>query len=385
MPKKIAVFTGNRADYGLLRPVIKYLAADRDYQVTLIVSGSHLSADYGRTMDEIDVTELHDVIKIELTGLISSLKVKIFQSYAKLVEKGGKVFDEILPNALLIAGDRYETFAVAVSAFYGNIPIAHIFGGDLSQGGHLDDSARHAVTKLAHIHFTTNEDSYKRVMKLGEEPWRVHNVGSPFMDTVFSGEYASPKEIEEELGLALGKPFILFTQHPVTTETNDASKQVRESLEALKVLKLQTIITYPCSDAGSEAIIELIREYEKVPHFIVRKSLGQSNYIGCLKLAACVVGNSSSGLMETPIFKVPFVNIGSRQSGRLRSTNVIDVGYNRHEIQEAIQIAISDKGFLEKVRDCPNPYGDGNTSKKIAGLLKSLISNKKILKKQMTY
>ena len=385
MPKKIAVFTGSRADYGLLHPVIKYLAADPDYKVTLIVSGSHLSADFGRTVDEIDVAGLHNILEIELTGLISSFKVEISKSYAKLVEKGANVFNEILPDALLIAGDRYEIFAVAVAAFYGNIPIAHIFGGDLSQGGHLDDSARHAVTKLAHIHFTTNEDSYRRVLKLGEEPWRVHNVGSPFVDTIQSGEYASPQEIEKELGLALEKPFILFTQHPVTTEPNDACKQVKESLEALKVLKLQTIITYPCSDAGSEAIIESIKEYEKVPHFTVRQSLGQRNYIRCLKLAACVVGNSSSGLMETPIFKVPFVNIGTRQSGRLRSTNVIDVGYNRHEIKEAILMAISDKSFLEKVRDCPNPYGEGNTSKKISVILKRLISNKGILKKQMTY
>ena len=385
MPKKIAVFTGNRADYGLLHPVIKCLAANPYFQVTLIVSGSHFSADYGRTVAEINVTGLHDIVEIELTGLISSLKVELLRSYAKLVEKGGKVFAEILPNGLLIAGDRYETFAAAVAAFYGNIPIAHIFGGDLSQGGHLDDSARHAVTKLAHIHFTTNEDSFKRVIRLGEEQWRVHNVGSPFVDTVLAGEYASPQEIQEELGLDLGKPYILFTQHPVTTESNDAGKQVRESLEALNTIKMQTIITYPCSDVGSEAIIKSIKEYMKVPHFIVRKSLGQRHYIGCLKLAACVVGNSSSGLMETPMFKVPFVNIGTRQAGRLRSTNVIDVGYNRHDIKKAIQKAIFDKNFLAKVRDCPNPYGDGNTSNKIAAILKQLLSDKRILKKQMTY
>ena len=383
--RKIVVFTGNRADYGLLHPVIQRLTIDPYFQVTLIISGSHLSVDYGKTVDEINGAGLHDIVKIDLGDLISSSEVELLKSYATLVEKGNEVLSEILPDALLIAGDRYETFAMAVAAFYRNIPIAHIFGGDLSQGGHLDDSVRHAVTKLAHTHFTTNQDSYRRVIGLGEEPWRVHNVGSPFVDTVLAGGYASPLEIKESLALNLEKPFVLFTQHPVTTEPDDAYRQVKESLEALKKLKIQTIITYPCNDLGSEAIIRAIKEYLNVSHFIVKKSLGQRIYIGCMKLAACVAGNSSSGLMETPIFKVPCVNIGTRQSGRLRSTNVIDVGYKRHDIKKAIQKAIADGDFLEQVRDCANPYGEGNTSKKIAAILKQVLLNNKILKKKMTY
>ena len=383
--RKIVIFTGNRADYGLLHPVIQHLTTDPYFQVTLIISGSHLSVDYGQTVDEINCVGLYNIVKIDLADLISSSKVEVLKSYAMLVEKGNEVLAEIMPDALLIAGDRYETFAMAVATFYRNIPIAHIFGGDLSQGGHMDDSVRHAATKLAHIHFTTNQDSYQRVIGLGEEKWRVHNVGSPFVDTVLAGEYASPLEIKENLELNLGKPFILFTQHPVTTEPDDAYRQVKESLEALKKLKIQTIITYPCNDLGSEAIIGAIKEYLNVSHFIVRKSLGQRLYIGCLKLSACVAGNSSSGLMETPIFKVPCVNIGTRQAGRLRSTNVIDAGYNQVDIKKATKKAITDRNFLDQVRRCENPYGEGNTSKKIAAILKQMLSNNKILKKQMTY
>lgn len=382
---KIAVFSGNRAEYGLLYPVIKHLSKDTSFQVTLIISGSHLSDDYGRTIDEIDCYDLHKVVKIELGDSINSENVKLLKSYAIIINNSETILNEILPHVLLIAGDRYETFALAVSAFYGNIPIAHIFGGDLSQGGHLDDSARHAITKLAHIHFTTNENSYQRVLRLGEERWRVNNVGSPFVDTVLSGEYASSEQIKENLRLNLEKPFILFTQHPVTTEAEQSYGQVKESLEALKSLKIQTIITYPCVDPGSESIIKAINEYSKTEHFIIKKSLGFRYYLGCMKLAACVVGNSSSGLIETPIFKIPCVNIGTRQAGRLASSNVINVGYDRDEIMRAIKRALTDRDFLKRVKNSENPYGDGNSSKKIADILKSILFEKKILQKQMTY
>lgn len=382
---KIAVFTGNRAEYGLLHPVIKALIDSKRFQVHLIVSAGHLLEEYGGTIEEIEKEGLDEIITICETANSSVGNQGMFLEFGDLVKQGGVVLNAMQPEMLLIAGDRYETFAIAIAAFYNNIPLAHIFGGDLSQGGHLDDSVRHAITKLAHLHFTTNEDSYKRVLHLGEENWRVFLTGSPSIDSVAANDFSTAAEVEEQLGISPGEQFILFTQHPVTTESAHASSQIVESLEALKEMKMKTVITYPCNDAGGDAIIKTIQQYGTVPHFIIRKSLGHKLYLGAMKRAACIAGNSSSGMMETPVFKVPCVNIGTRQAGRLRSTNVIDAGYNRKEILTALQRATGDETFRKTCDACLNPYGEGDAAQKICEVLSSRIPKEKLLRKQMTY
>lgn len=383
--RKIAVFTGNRSEYGLLQPVLKALSADSSFEVNLIVSGSHLSADFGETVNEIDDEGIKEIFKIDLGEAVNSTNVNVLLSFSSIIMKGSSLLVRIKPHIMLLAGDRYETFAMAITAFYKNIPIAHMFGGDVSQGGHLDDSVRHSITKIAHLHFTTNEDSKRRVLSLGEEGWRVFNVGSPIVDNILNREYASREEISKELNLDLEKPIVLFTQHPVTTESDLAYGQVKESLEALSDLGYQTVITYPCNDAGSEHIIRAIEEYLNRDNFRIRKSLGWRLYLGTLKIASAVVGNSSSGLLETPILKVPCVNVGSRQAGRLRAENVIDVGYNRDEIKKAIIKSLKDEEFLGRVRNCSNPYGNGGASKEIAKILKDISLNKILLQKKITY
>ncbi|MBF0330174.1 MAG: UDP-N-acetylglucosamine 2-epimerase (hydrolyzing) [Nitrospirae bacterium] len=383
--RKIVVFTGNRAEYGLLNPVIKALSEDPAFETTLIISGTHLSGDFGKTAGEIDTSNLAAIREIVLEIPDTDTRTSMLLSVSDLIRTGVCMLKDISPDCFVLAGDRYETFAMALTSFYCNIPIAHIFGGDLSQGGHLDDSVRHSITKLSHIHFTTNEDSFNRVLKLGEEPWRVFNVGTPVMDNVLGGNFAGPEEVSRELSLDLNRPMIIFTQHPVTTETDMAYEQAKESLEALKALGCQTVITYPCNDAGSEHIIKAINEYEGVSYFRIRKSLGWRLYLGCLRVASCVAGNSSSGLMETPIFKVPCVNIGTRQQGRLRADNVIDVSYDRNEISAALQTALNDSAFIKQVQNCSNPYGQGGASKRIAHVLSTLPFDKKMLQKKMTY
>ncbi len=382
--RKIAIFTGNRAEYGLLHPAIRELSLEPSLEVYLIISGSHLSDNFGRTVSEIDTSYVKKVKKIDFRVSADNKTAEILLSFSMIVKYGVDVLMEFRPDIIVLAGDRYETFSMGITAFYLNIPIAHLFGGDLSQGGHLDDSVRHSLTKLAHLHFVTNEDSYKRVLVLGEENWRVFNVGSTAIDNVISGEYSKPDDIAREFDIDLSKPIILFTQHPVTTESNLAYDQVKESLEALKELGHQTIITYPCNDAGSEYIIKAISEYADNSVFKIRKSLGWKHYLGLLGIATVVVGNSSSGIMETPAFKVPCVNIGTRQAGRLRSENVIDVPYKKDEIKRAINKAITDKDFIEKVRNCSNPYGNGGASRKIVEVLKSIPLNKALLQKKMT-
>ncbi|MFA5339651.1 MAG: UDP-N-acetylglucosamine 2-epimerase [Candidatus Omnitrophota bacterium] len=381
--RKIALFTGNRAEYGLLRPLVKELLSRRGFNTQLIVSGSHLSEKFGNTHSEIEYFDRLEVKKVLLPQ--SDLPDNVLPVFAELVKSGARLLGRIRPDILVLAGDRYETYAMAISAFYSNIPIAHLFGGDLSQGGNLDDSVRHSITKLSHLHFVSNQDSYLRVLGLGEEKWRVFNVGSTAIDNFLSGEYAKPKELARDLKIDPDRAVIVFTQHPVTTESELAYSQIKESLDALKEFGCQTIITYPCNDAGSDRMIKAIKEYARVPHFRIRKSLGWKNYFGILRIASAVAGNSSSGIMETPVFKVPCINIGSRQQGRLRSGNVIDVPYKKTAILMALRKAVSDKAFLRKVRNCRNPYGSGRAAIKIADALERVTPGKCLLQKRMTY
>ncbi len=385
MVKKVAIFTGNRAEYGLLHPVIRYAATDQALETQLLISGSHLIPEFGMTVSEIDDNGIDNIVAIPLPERQADEKETMLAGFAAIVERGSSLLKKLRPEMILLAGDRFETFAMAVAAFYMNVPIAHLFGGDLSQGGHLDDSARHSITKLAHLHFTTNDDSFRRVIALGEERWRVFNVGSPQMDNVVSGDYSLPDEIAGLLDIDADRPLILFTQHPITTESESAYDQARESLAALKQLGYQTIITYPCNDAGSEGIIRAINEYADTPFFRVRKSLGRRLYLGCLRIASCVVGNSSSGLMETPLFKIPAVNIGNRQAGRLKVENVIDVPCQRERIMEAIRQAVEDESFRHQARNCTNPYGEGGASRRIWEIVKAMDDRGRLLKKQMTY
>lgn len=383
--RKIAVFTGNRAEYGLLNPLLRELSSRASFEVCLVISGSHLLEDFGNTVCEIDTSMVQSIRKIPLCVTDANKKVELLLSFSSIMQHGAHMFSKLNSDLIILAGDRYETFAMVVTAYYLNIPIIHLFGGDLSQGGHLDDSVRHSITKLAHLHFTTNESSYNRILSLGEEKWRVFNVGSTVIDNIMSNKFATADELAKEFNIELTKPIILFTQHPVTTESEMAYNQAKASLDALKECGYQTLITYPCNDPGGEQIIKAISEYASISHFRIVKNLGWKRYLGFMKIASVVVGNSSSGLMETPFFKIPCVNVGTRQDGRLRAENVIDVPYQKDAIKNAINTALNDNDFRRKALNCSNPYGNGGASKKIADVLESIPLNKALLQKKMTF
>jgi len=383
--RNIAVFTGSRSEYGLLSQVVKSIFLEPSLEVSLIVSGSHLLDEYGKTVWEIDKSCVNRIKKIAFNANINDKEIETLLFFSNLVSRGANVLTELRPDIIVLAGDRYETFAMATTAFYLNIPIAHISGGDLSLGGHFDDSVRHSITKLSHLHFATNDDSYKRILSLGEEPWRVFNVGSTAIDNILSSDCLAPKEIANEFNVDLAKPIIVFTQHPITTEADLSYSQTKESLEALNELSYQTIITYPSNDSGSDGVIKAIEEFSNNPNFRIRKSLGWKSHLGLLKVVSVVVGNSSSGIIETPILKLPCVDIGTRQLGRLRSENVIDTPNKKEEIKKAIKKAINDKKFVERVKNCSNPYGEGGASKQITNILKSISLHKSLLQKKMTF
>lgn len=382
--RRIAVFSGNRAEYGLLFPIIHAMRQHGELDVQVVVSGAHLSEPFGRTVDEIvdDGVEIAARVELGVTG--RSVKEQTF-ALARAIERFSEILDALKPDISLVYADRMEGFGAAIASFEMNIPTAHVEGGDRTEGGTHDDSVRHAMTKLAHLHFTTSPEAAERVRRLGEEEWRIVFAGLPTLDTITRKQFSPPAEVCREFSLDPSRPILVFTQHPVTTEPDKAGAHAVESLEALKAVGAQTVITYPNSDPGSQAIVKVLEEYRTVPHFQIHKSLGRRRYLGLLNVAWTVVGNSSSGIKETPSFGIPCVNIGTRQAGRLRAENVLDVPQDRAGIEAAVRQALFDSAVRERARTCSHPYGEGRCGEIVAATLASVELGSRLLRKRMTY
>ena len=392
--RRVAIFTGNRAEYGLQYPVLKAVDAHPELDYHLLVSGAHLDANFGRTLAEIEADGFHADAEVEIEMDAASLYATS-QAIGTGVLAVSKVLADLKPDLMVVYADRFEGFAAVIAATQMNVPTAHIEGGDLTEGGALDDSVRHAMTKLSHLHFTTNQQATNRILGMGEEAWRVHTVGFPAIDLISEDRFADAPEVRQRLGLDLERPVVLFTQHSVTTEFDRAAEQVAPSLMAMRRLAeqgFQVVLTYPNNDAGGKQIIEKLDEIdaERVPGLQVHRSLGRHLYHGVLALArepqcrvACV-GNSSSGLKETPAFGCPTVNIGSRQDGRLRGQNVIDSDYDADAIVTAVQRCISDETFREICRTGDNPYYLGGAGIKIARVLAEVPLDQALIRKRMT-
>lgn len=391
--RTIAVFTGNRAEYGLQVPIIRAIDAHPDLDYRLLVSGAHLDSNFGRTLEEIkaDGFTVHAEIKIEMDA-VSALSTP--RAIGTGVLAMSRVLADIKPDVLVVYADRFEGFAAVIAGSQMNVPTAHIEGGDLTEGGALDDSVRHAMTKLSHLHFTTNEQATNRILAMGEEPWRVHTVGFPAIDLIQDGKFASPQEITETLKLDLQKPVVLFTQHSVTTEVDSAAPQTMPSIAALRALAddgAQIVMTYPNNDAGGAAIAKLLEQAAAGdPRLMLRRSLGRHMYHGVLALArqpdmrVVCAGNSSSGIKETPAFGCATVNIGSRQSGRLRGDNVLDADYDAAAITAALRRALFDDAFRQQAKNGVNPYWRGGAGVRVAEILATVPVDQTLLRKQMT-
>jgi len=390
--RTIAVFTGNRAEYGLQVPVLRAISKHPNLKYQLLVSGAHLDDNFGKTLTEIvqDGFEVAEEIKIAMIPDQSTTTAKAISSG---INEICKALERLKPDILLVYADRFEGFAAVIAGTQMNIPTAHIEGGDITEGGALDDSVRHAMTKLAHVHFTTNLEASNRILAMGEESWRVHTVGFPAIDLISEGDFANASELRESLGISADKPLVLFTQHSVTTEYQKSGLQVRQSLSALARLAnegVQILLTYPNNDVGGAEIIKELERYRNHNGFVISTSLGRYKYHGILALAktpnsrVVCAGNSSSGIKETPAFGCPTINIGSRQEGRLRGKNVIDTGYEEIEIYEAISTGLHDDEFREICRSAPNPYGVGDAGVKIASVLAGVPLGEQILRKKMT-
>ena len=389
----VAVFTGNRAEYGLQFPILRAIDNHPDLEYRLIVSGSHLDPNFGSTLNEIqrDGFNIDSEVKIEMdAGSLFATAQAIGSGIIEI----SKVLSRIQPDLMVVYGDRFEGFAAVIASTQMNIPTAHIEGGDLTEGGALDDSVRHAMTKLSHLHFTTNVQATNRILGMGEEPWRVHTVGFPAIDLISEGNYASSNEVMEKLGLDPTQPIVLFTQHSVTTEFDKASEQIGPSLDAIRRLAdegVQTVLTYPNNDAGGQAIIKMLSAFQNSSYqdTQVRRSLGRYFYHGVLALArepglrVVCLGNSSSGLKETPAFGCPTVNIGSRQDGRLRGKNVLDADYSSDQIYAAVMCGLYDEDFRTICRKAENPYWLGEAGPEVANVLATATLDQKLIRKKM--
>lgn len=378
--RKIAVVTGTRAEYGILRPVLKAIKRNPRLDLALIATGMHLSREFGYTIEEIKKDGFRIDAKVKMLHT-KDTGAAMAKSIGECVWKMTETLMRIKPNFLVLLGDRSEMLAGAVAATYIGIPLAHIHGGDVS--GSVDDSVRHAITKLAHIHFPATEDSAKRIIKMGEDPSRVFIVGAPALDTVLDKRLPTPAKLSKKYGLDLSRPILLVLQHPVITEADGAADQIKETLNAIVKLKHQTILIYPNADAGGRRMIKVIKKYKKYPFIISYKSIPSIDYLGLMKILSVMVGNSSSGIIEAPSFHLPVVNIGTRQKGRERSTNVIDVGYKREEIVKAIKKALCNEKFRAKVKKCRNPYGDGKAGIRIAKTLSKVGITQKLMQKRI--
>ena len=382
--RKIAVVTGTRAEYGLLHPIMTAIKKDKNMELCIIATGMHLSYEFGHTVDYIESDGFKIDAKVD-TLLSDDTQVSMAKSLGVGIIGIAQALETIDPDIVLVYGDRGEPFAAAVSAAHLMIPVAHVHGGDAARGSNIDDSIRYAITKFAHIHFTATKKHAERVIRLGEEPWRVHVVGSPALDTILHAKIPSSRDVAKIFSLDKEKQVILVIQHPTSISVQEAAREMRQTMEALRELELQSVVIYPNADAGGRAMIKVIKEYEKHPFIKAFKSVPRKEYLGLMRIASVMVGNSSSGIIEAPSLKLPVINIGIRQAGREKADNVIDVGHDKDEIVNSIKKALCDDDFKEKVRKCKNPYGDGKSSERILKILREIEITPQLLRKQITY
>lgn len=379
--KKIAVLTATRAEYGLLSPVIKALKQTSQYDVRVLVTGAHLSPEFGLTYREIekDGIKIDKKVEILLSGDTPSA---ISKSMGLALIGFADYFADSQPDALLVLGDRYETIAVCLAAMNERIPIIHLYGGEITEGA-VDESVRHAITKLSYLHLTSTDEYRKRVIQLGENPSRVFTVGAMGIYNALHQDFMTTVELSESIGFDLSSKYSVVTFHPVTLEDNSAEGQCKELLKAFDEFpEMKFLITKANADADGRVINELLMKYaENHDNVLVVDSLGMRRYLSALNGALMVIGNSSSGLIEAPSFHIPTVNIGDRQRGRLQAETVINCRPEAKEIVSAMNHAMN-SNFQQKCRSAINPYGDGNAVEKIIQAINSMFAKGIDIKKK---
>ena len=378
---KICFITSTRAEYGLIKSLMRKIACNENFILQIIVTGTHLSKRHGYTLYEIEKDGFKVDSKLDMS-IVDDSNNSICLSISKLIEKLSEKIEQLKPDTIVILGDRFELLGIAAAATIHRVPITHLHGGEITEGA-FDDSVRHAITKLSQIHFVANEQYKKRIIQLGENPKNVFNVGGLGVDAIKELKLLSKSKLEKELNLNFLEKNLLITYHPVTLSKVETSKnELKELIKALSSLEntLQ-IFTMPNADPGNKVIFKIIKSYVKTnKNAFYFNSLGQLKYLSCLAQVDGVIGNSSSGLSEAPTFKIPTINIGDRQKGRLMSKSVINCEGNSNDITKALN-KIYKLSFKQILKNSKNPYGDGGASKKIIKILQK-INYEDILRKK---
>lgn len=385
MKKNICIVTGTRAEYGLLCPLIKKINEDDKLNLQLVVTGMHLSPEFGLTYKQVEEDGYKIDEKVEIL-LSSDTSIGISKSMGLAIISFSEVFDRLKPDMVVVLGDRYEIFSAVSVASISRIPVCHLHGGETTEGA-FDENLRHSITKMSYLHFTSTEEYRKRVIQLGESPDRVFNVGAIGIENIKKMNLLSKEELERSINFKLDKKYAIVTFHPVTLENNTAKNQFKELLLVLdKIKDLKVIFTKANSDTDGRIINNMIDEFvlTNKERFISFTSMGSLRYLSAIKYSDVVIGNSSSGIVEVPSFNKPTINIGDRQKGRIQAKSIINCDPIKKEIENAIEKALS-KEFLENIKDVKNPYGDGNVSDKVIEKIKYFLENDKINLKKKFY
>ena len=378
--KKLCIVTGTRAEYGLFYPLLKLIKNSKEFELQIIATGMHLSPEFGLTYKEIEEDGFKIDEKIEML-LSSDSDVGISKSIGLGVIGFSDSLKRLNPDMVVLLGDRFETFSAAIASYVLKIPISHLYGGEITEGA-IDEGLRHSITKMSMYHFTSIEKYRMRVIQLGEDPERVFNVGALGIDNIKNEKLLSKRELEDALEFKLDKKTILVTYHSETLSKNRTSEkdflEIKKVMDELKDYKF--IITMPNADNDSRAIVELIKDLKDDNRIKTYTSLGRKRYLSLLQYVRMVMGNSSSGIIEAPSFRIPTINIGDRQKGRIKPRSVIDCKPTKDEIIKAVK-----KAEIMDLQNLVNPYGDGKASQRILETIKEIFSKDKIEIKKEFY
>jgi len=379
--KNFLFITGSRSEYGLLSGLIRMCKKNRSIKTYLMVTGSHFSKKFGSTVDEIKKDNIKIDFKINLKNNFETKKDIIF-SFSKNLIYYHKYLSQKKPNLIILLGDRHEIFSGAIVAMFLGIPVAHIHGGELTEGSY-DDNIRHSITKLSHYHFVANKIFKRRLVQLGENPKSIFIVGGLGVDNIKNNVFLNRQELQKLLNIKFKKRNFLITFHPATLSHNVNLIIFKNLINNLNVIKdTNFIFTFPSADTGNTELIKELKNFNKKnDNVFVFKSLGNKNYLSLLKQVDLVLGNSSSGISETPTFKIPTINIGDRQKGRLFAKNIIQCNGSYYDIKKAIYKSLS-KNFLDSIKNTHNPYGSGGAQKKIFKLLCKINFSRNVIKKK---
>lgn len=383
MKKKIKLLfvTGSRGEWGYIRPILEDLKNSKEFEYKICATNMHLLPSFGESVNEIinDGFNVDFRINMSIDGYNHFTQIK---SLGLFLTSFSDILINEKPDWIILAGDRGEQLMASIAGSYTYIPVLHIQAGEKS--GNIDGMARHAIGKFSHIHIASNSDAENRLIKLGEDKFRIFNFGAPQLDELVKNRLTSKTEFNKKHKINLNEEYLLFVQHPITEEFNESENQIKETISALNDLKINKIIILPNNDAGFVKIREGIESKLK-GNFYIFSNLKREDYLCLLKNCKFIIGNSSSGILEAPTFKIPAINIGRRQNGREQGINVVNCDFNKFEILKAVK-KVSEKSFLKNLEiNCVNPYGDGKTSQKIIELLKNTNINSKLITKDITY